>query len=942
MTSTHTLAGTWQFQEDPSDVGVGESWQTRELAETIALPGTTASREKGRPTSPPDDPHEAFNRPRPRTASASICWYSRFIEVPADWGEKDVEVGFERCQWVSQAWLDGQELGLRDSLATPHRYSLDDALRPGRAQRLTVRMDSRTLPLSLKDSIAEEQIKGLSQALGGFHTSVQSSWNGLLGELVLAARDRVRIEGLHVYPDLGNQAARVRGVVRNTTGGPCSADVEVTIACATEEAGGYAMKRRMEVGDGDTPFEVDVPTPGPRLWDEFSPALYDCTAACTSEAGTNAATLRFGFREISTGEHRLLVNGRPIFMRGALENAVFPLTGHAPMDEAYWEGAFGTARAWGLNHVRFHSWCPPGAAFRAADRLGVYLQVELPNTSCPNAPEPAGDGEWLLKEMRRILETFGNHPSFCLMSVGNEQLPGKPWREIQAAHMEKVAFGQRHDPRRLYTCTSHPYTPGRDDDFYVSAWGVRRGERRLCGIQWGGGDVVSTTRFNTDPPETLTDHASAIAGIPAPTLSHEAGQWSSFPDTRLIERFTGCTRPFNLERIRNHLAEAGLDDRHDLYCRASAALAALLYREDVEAMLRTPNMAGFQLLGLYDSLNQGTATEGLLDHFHKPKAGGVAQAQWRRSCGPAVLLARLARRVWSTDDAFEADLQLVNFSDGALSGVAAEWRLTVDGRTFAAGRTAPVDAPRGGMTDLGRVRQSLGAAAAARHMRLEVEVPAQGLFNDWSIWVYPSIVDDGVDEWEAGRDVGQRDGNSTALVTPAWNEETRRVLRDGGRVLLCARPRDIRSEPEVSRPGQFTTAFWNPVMKNAQPGTYGIWCDPDHPAFGLFPTDYHADWQWADILRGSRACVLDTFGPDLEPLVGVIDGYHSNRRLGSAFELRVGKGRLLFCGMDLNSALSARLSARQLRKSFIRYVERDEFQPTVEAEVSQLDAFFRP
>ncbi len=941
MDNVSSLAGTWQFREDPDNRGVAEEWYAQDLNDTIRLPGTTASRGKGQPTEAPVASREAFNKARARTTATSICWYSRLVDIPAEWADKDVSASFERCQWVSRAWLDGHEIGFQDSLATPHRYSLTDSLKPGATQRLTVRVDSRTLELSLKDSIAEDQLKGLSQALGGFHTSVQSSWNGLLGELLLMAQDRVRLEGLNVYPDLTNGTTRVAGTVRNTTGSTCTAELDIAIACTTGQDPAYSRKGHVELTPGETTFSLDVPTPEPALWDEFSPALYDCTVTCATGAGASEESVRFGFREIAANRHRLLVNGRAVYFRGALENAVFPLTGHAPMDQGYWDRILRTAKAWGLNHLRFHSWCPPENAFRAADQLGVYFQVELPNTSCPSVPEPPGNGEWLLQEMRRILDTYGNHPSFCLMSLGNEQFPGRPWREIQEAHMTKVAFGKEHDPRHLYTCTSQPFTPGRNDDYYVSSWGLRHGTGRLCGIQWGGGAVINATRFNTDSPETLTDHAKDIAGMPAPVLSHEAGQWSSFPDTRLIDRFTGCMRPFNLERIRDLLSEAGLAQRHDLYCRASARLAALLYREDVEAMLRTPNMAGFQLLGIYDSCNQGTATEGLLDNFWTPKADSISPHQWSRSCGPAVLLARMARRVWSEDDVFEANLQIVNYADAGLAAAVAEWKLLVDGQVFAAGETAPADAPRGGITDLGSIYQPLDGAPSPCHMRLEVSIPEHGLLNDWSIWVYPSIMGDGLDDWSGQDCTIPGDGRSPVYVTAAWDDETKQVLQAGGRVLLCARPGDIRDADAVSRPGQFTSVFWNPIMKNAQPGTYGIWCDPDHPALSLFPTDFHADWQWADILNGSRTCVLDSFGPELEPIVGVIDGYHSNRRLGVLFEVRVGAGRLLFCSMDLNAGLIARLPARQLKKSLIRYVEGDLFRPAAEADAASIDAFFR-
>ena len=121
---------------------------------------------------------------------------------------------------------------------------------------------------------------------------------------------------------------------------------------------------------------------------------------------------------------QFVVNGRKIFLRGTLECCIFPLTGYPPTDvRRRGSGSSASAKAHGLNHIRFHSWCPPEAAFAAADELGFYYQVEMRVLGQPGEPPSATAGRSTsgsTREADRILKAYGNHPSFLLMAYGNE------------------------------------------------------------------------------------------------------------------------------------------------------------------------------------------------------------------------------------------------------------------------------------------------------------------------------------------------------------------------------------------------------------------------------------------------------------------------------------------------------------------------------------------
>lgn len=135
-------------------------------------------------------------------------------------------------------------------------------------------------------------------------------------------------------------------------------------------------------------------------------------------AGKEKREVSFGCRTLSTDNGSLYVNDRKTFLRGTLECCIFPLTGTPPTDTEGWTKVFTTAKDWGLNHLRFHSYCPPEAAFHVADSLGFYFQVELPVWTT-DLGDDKSVYQFMRDEFDRISGYYGNHPSLCLVSCGN-------------------------------------------------------------------------------------------------------------------------------------------------------------------------------------------------------------------------------------------------------------------------------------------------------------------------------------------------------------------------------------------------------------------------------------------------------------------------------------------------------------------------------------------
>ena len=602
--------------------------------------------------------------------------------------------------------------------------------------------------------------------------------------------------------------------------------------------------------------------------------------------------------EIADG--RFVADGRPVFLRGKHDACVFPLTGHTPMDKASWIDYFQRCKEYGFNHVRFHSWCPPEAAFEAADELGIYLQPELPIWGRLEGEELVS---FLTKEGLNILRTYGHHPSFALFSLGNE-VSGE--QEVMQAMVETF---RTEAPYILYTNGTNAFLgwQGYVDgmDFFATC--------RTRGEAYGSYDTHVRSSFafcdaedggilNHFHPGTMRNFAEALEGIPMPVISHETGQFQSYPDYAQIDKYTGPLAPYNLMEFRRRLQAAGMGDQAEDFSRASVMWAAQLYKADIEMCLRTPGLGGFQLLDIQDYPGQGSAYVGVADAFMDPKDSLVA-ADWINFCSDLVPLAEFEKYCWSEDELFHAHVKVANYT----------------GEDLKEGER-DIDMP---VSDLLK-----DAEAPARiDLVLHADTDHHHGTNSWPIWIYP---------------VNNKPDKTGITVARQLDRAAQQALAAGKKVLLM--PKDAKNTVG----GLFQTDYWNyrmfkdickSVGKPVSPGTLGILTDPSHPVFREFPTEEHTNWQWFPVLKASRPMSLDAL-QGYKPIVQVIDNVDRNHRLGLLFEFAVGKGKLLVCCSDLESTLEYP-EGRQFYKAILDYMRSDDFRPSVSLDTEQLTGLFR-
>jgi beta-galactosidase len=900
---TIPLAGEWRFALDRSDVGTNENWFTKNLPDKIQLPGILEALGYGDEISTTTPwvlslyDHFWFLRAdyAAYTNSGSVkipflcqpprhylgaAWYQRDIEIPTNWNGKRVVLFLERPHWKSTVWLDDKEIGSDISLCTPHEF--DFGLVPPGRHRLTIRVDNRMILPYRPDAHSVSD-------------SLDNAWNGIVGDMKLSATSPVWIEGLQVYPHVETKSVTIKGTIKNISAKSGSGELKMFVTPLRFENPPKMMAQTnvaVSWTENGGTFQTEVTLrSGAKLWDEFDPTIYRLAMWFDNR---DSVGTHFGLREFKAVGTDFEINGRKTYLRGTHFGGDFPLTGYPPTDTASWKKIFQTCKDYGLNHMRFHSWCPPEAAFTAADELGFYLQVEC---GMWNPFTPGGEMEKMLyAETERIIRAYGNHPSLMLISASNEA--GGRWKQVLP---DWVKHFRAEDPRHLYTpdtgwslidSPDQPINGGAD---YLAIGRV--GPNRVRGERgWFGGD-----------------YGDSIAGVNVPVIAHELGQWVAYPDFDVIKKFTGFMHPGNYGIFRDSLAAHGLLEQNKKFAWASGRFQLVCYKEEIEANLRTPGMAGFQLLDLHDYTGQGTALVGLLDPFWESK-GYATPEEFRKFCGPVIPLARLTKRVFTTADKFEVPVEMANYGAAKVEDAWANWRIeNTAGKIISRGEFAAKNIPIGRSFPLGNVTVDLSKLVAPATYNLVVstaslQVDSQIFENDWSFWLYPAQISDAVP--------------TNVFVTSSW-DDAKKKLSAGGKVLFQPRLADLDwSSPPLAR----VPVFWNALMGPTWSRMLGLWCDTNHPALAEFPTEANCDWQWTELIRNARAVNLDKLPRGLTPIVSAIDDWNRNYKLGVIFETKFGNGKLLVCSIDLDS----RPGAQQLRRSLLDYMAGKKFAPQTE------------
>ena len=900
MIKTVDISGEWQLFMEKS----GRAPRKRiNYNDAITLPSTTSYARKGELNTKRETGHltDIYK-------FEGAAWFAKRIVIE-NIGAK-AELLLERTR-LSAVYIDGKLVGSGDSLNTAHIYDVTPFADGG-------------------EHLVEICIKNKGYPTGGGHLTspdTQTNWNGITGRMEINYYGGAILSGIRLFPNISTGKVTVRGRLDGKAKITFSA-----VSFNTEKT--HSPKAQTFDVSGDFSVKYDMGKDF-CLWSEYTPALYKMTIS----VGEDKYEYTFGMRKFSHNGEKFTINNKPTFLRGKHDGLIFPKTGFAPTDVDEWVRVLSISKSFGINHYRFHTCCPPEACFEAADRLGIYLEPQLPFWGTIHEEGEEGynakELDYLITEGFRILDAYGSHPSFCMFSLGNEL-----WGSQRILN-EILSKYKKHDDRHLYTQGSNNFQwfPSQleNDDFFV---GVRLANDRLIRGSYAMCDAPQG-HVQTDPPSTMTDYDSAIHPkraahsselssdgtvqiqygttmktvkaseadadfIPTvPIVTHEIGQYETFPNFDEIEKYTGSVKARNFEAFRERLDKAGLLKYDKDFFLCSGKLAAACYKEELEAVFRSRLLAGCQILDLQDFSGQGTALVGMLDAFMDNK-GLVTPEEYRQFCSDAVLMARFEKYVFGAGECFNAHIELAYFRPEPLSGKKCEVTLTDENGTKIFSKTYKLMGRNKNYFDIADISTSLPLSDKPARYTLDLRILDTDIQNSYIISAYP--------ETELDK----------SLIFTRLTKKADKLLDEGKTVLLVSVPAKSKSIE-----GTYCTDFWcypmfksiSDMMKKPRPiGTMGLMIDSSHKALGSFLSERWSTPDWYDVVSSSRSEIIDS--SDKTVIVRTIDNFERNADLTLLYEYKKSNGKVLRLCADLDKLLSS-ISGRWLLRELISYTSNE-------------------
>lgn len=870
---TINLSGEWRYKLDGGETG------------SFNLPGSACEAGIGEKQEKFTElTSDAVRCLRQKYSYTGALFLEREVDIPEEFNNKHITLFLERVNIASELWIDGGKIGRQIiGLSTPHIYDLTDKITSGH-HKITLRIDNSDLI-------------NMDTMASGYSDDTQSIWLGIIGKIELRAEDIFHIDNLQVFP----QERSVK--VDVTACSDCKSPHErrqVTISLTAKTPDKKELKtvffsetlyNQKQILHLEYPIDGEI-----EYWDEFNPALYTMTAALsyngeglseeienitTSEhekskitSGYDEKSVVFGMRTIEVKGKEFILNGRPIALRGTLDCAIYPKTGYPPTDLKSWLKTMKTVKEYGLNHVRFHAWCPPEAAFAAADMFGIYVLAEMPfwlnKDVCRLA---AGDDiihkYYYTQEAINISRTFGNHPSFIMFSNGNELMGDFEMLETITTQIKAI------DPRRLYTMTTnfdHPTAPC--EDF-------------LCAFEAKGHRIRIQVFHDVVSEHTCLSYDDAVKASDVPIVSFEVGQYCVYPNVDSVTDYDGNLLPVNFEIIGEEMKRHGIYHKLNDYIYASGKLAALLYKEDIEASLRTRKMGGFELLSLTDYTGQGTATVGLLDVFWNSK-GLISPEEFRKFCSSTVPLMK-ADRIFKNTDMFTAEFDLYDYGKERIQNI--EYTLSLYNGAELLRTITTSDKTVSFPLDFICEPSMLTAVLSVGKYK-----------NTWTEFVYP-----------------ERSISFNVPVISGYTPQLEEIIENGGKAVVLAMADNLAKPIE----GLFKPVFWSPAWFKSQRAC-GLIIDSRHAVFDGFPTNDFADFQWKHPIDNSVSADISELTQDFKPIIEPVPNFFDNTPRSPLFEAKIGKADILFCGFDFSID---NVTVNALKTSIAEYVNSDMFKP---------------
>lgn len=926
------LNGTWYFSLDPHEE---QNWHEQQSlpSDQIQVPGSWEEQGYGEPS-----PHEPLGTWKKPNEYEGVAWYVKEVEIPEHFQTQRVYLTLKGVRWVSKLWIDGIYVGEQDSLVTPHRYEITSYVHAGKTHRFAIRIDNR-MKLPLHES-----------HIHSYHTSTY--WGGITGGIELEAEQRGAIRSVRIYPHVMQRQLKISFDLDHDYPYSDSESWKI-VAKVTDDSDRRVAEKAFEIDLSALrkkafPLEMVMDLPEPeqlRLWSPDTPHLHQLELTLIKAGETfSTTTCRFGLRSFEAEGQQFLLNGVPVFLSGYVDCCVFPLTGYPVWDVEHYRKQFRTAKKYGFNHVRLHGWTPPEPFWIAADEEGMLVQTELPHWSrqyLDRGKEPdQATHEFLQRELHRILDQLQHHPSFVMMSMGNELIGD----EGHPALNEFVNIARKKDATRLYTDnTGFGQLPAQD----------REGDYFIPTLNWHPPYHISQAAT----PDTAGDFREIARLEPKPLIAHEHGQFTMYVRPEEEQKYTGVLQPYWLKSIKETLSTRGMDKDVDRFIEATGKHMVASLKESLEKVRRTAGISGVQMLDIRDFPGQGHATVGILDVFWDSKQV-IEPDSFQQFNGQTVLLMRTSSRTYFSGEPIQVELEVSHFGQ-PIPAALLKWEFELEDGTVHSGSKEVSNIAGGGLTELTRLSVSIHVKTAQKvRLKVVLSTKQHDFCNDWDFWVFPAwtqpehtsriwtnieelrsiLYGAQFSEWIGINEHTHIEVRDIDLaIASHLSRDVLQYVVDGGKAWLMIEADQLQDGVET----KYLPIFWNYLWFPEQGGTTMGMLVHDHPALQNFPTNGCSEWHWYHLVNGATAIGLDTVS-HIQPVVEVIDNFYRAKKLAYVFEAQVGKGKIFVSSLNTKDIKTMKKPEIQyFIAQSLRYLRSDSFQPEARLSVGELLGLFK-
>lgn len=855
-----SLSGEWRFKLDPKSVGEKDGWfgSDTQFTERIRVPGCWDAQGKGIPGAITTIANADDTEPHVRTISAynGDAWYKRAFRIPRSWRGKVIWLNIGGVNDRAKVWVNGRAAGSHDGYCTGFRLDVTNLVEYDKPNQCAILVSNAPRP------------EGNLEGCFDFYTN----WGGIYRDVWLESTETSYIEGVRITPDITAGSINVETNVVGRTDG-------IRFTVFSQEG-----KKIASADSGK------IVIPNPKLWSPNSPYLYRLRAELIAAGKTVDSVIeRFGMREIAVKGNRIMLNGKPIFLRGYGDDCIYPITVAPPASKEHYLKELRRAKSYGFNFARHHTWIPLPEHLDAADEVGILVQMEMPTGAHPfTDPSPFLAQLWR-DELQRVMVANANHPSWIILSMGNELGDALNDEAVRKVYFGLTALARKLDPTRLVIVTSGSTTPLPPEEPFYS-----RG-------------VYGVTPLS-DAAEGLSGW---IAGHDRPYVWHEMGYYASYPDVDLRAKYTGGAIPFWLNEAARVAEEKGFADMLPTYVRNSVRLQQVCLKWSMELARKIPDLAGFEWWTFKDN---SWPTEGIVDDFTDPKRGVDIEAIRRLNSDTVLLLADEPRTARSGEK-LELKVRISNFGEPIKSDL--HWEL---GKAVS-GSIPGLTVDKYGLSDLTPLNITLPEVKLPAKYVLHLEF--SGAKNEWPVWVFP----------EARPNPKLPNVRMSSMLS----EDVISFAENGGRVLLISRKartglaeRSCAEEsPDIPYPLYFAPTYWGAAHAPGG-GNLGT-VIADHPALGTFPHEGFCDLQFLSLLQGVNRADLDALPVRVNPIVRSITDWRLGANAAYIYEVKIGKGGLLVTTLNFEEGLaSKRPEAEWLLQELLSYCASGDFQPAAE------------